>query len=549
VKKHRSRRKSSGCKDPGRLCLQSLRELPAPESPAKTRGPEPFRGAGAGRLSRREFCGAALIGLTPKTDPPISGSFVGEAHLSGHKLRDRRPFASPRRTVKIPLVIVGGGIAGLSAAWRLEKRGFREFVLLEMEDHPGGNSRWGENEISAYPWGAHYVPVPGKHAVLVRELFEDLGVWKDGKWEERYLCFSPQERLFLYGRWQEGIEPAIGIETRDREQFRRFAGRVEEFRGTGQFTIPMESGARPSDLDRLSFDEWLRGEGFDSPYLKWYLNYATRDDYGAPTSAVSAWAGLHYFASREPEEKGPLTWPEGNGWIVKKLLARLGPFVRTRSVVYRIARQRRRLRVLTEGVEYLADAVIFAAPSFLAPYVVEDFPAVRSFEYSPWLTANLTIERFPRERDSEPAWDNVIYNSPALGYVVATHQTLRTHVERTVWTYYWALAQGPPAQNRTLLLEKDWGYWKEAILRDLARAHPDIRSCVSRIDILRLGHAMARPTVGFLSSVGRRFLAAHSSHNLFFANSDLSGFSIFEEAQYRGVRAAERALRALGGER
>jgi hypothetical protein len=34
---------------------------------------------------------------------------------------------------------------------------------------------------------------------------------------------------------------------------------------------------------------------------------------------------------------------------------------------------------------------------------------------------------------------------------------------------------------------------------------------------------------------------------LLFANSDLSGFSIFEEAQYRGVRAAERVLEKLGG--
>lgn len=43
---------------------------------------------------------------------------------------------------------------------------------------------------------------------------------------------------------------------------------------------------------------------------------------------------------------------------------------------------------------------------------------------------------------------------------------------------------------------KDWNYWKEAILHDLERIHPDIRKCVSRIDIMRPGHAMARPKVG-----------------------------------------------------
>ena len=36
---------------------------------------------------------------------------------------------------------------------------------------------------------------------------------------------------------------------------------------------------------------------------------------------------------------------------------------------------------------------------------------------------------------------------PSLGYVVATHQSLRTHVPRTVWTYYWALAHGSPGRR------------------------------------------------------------------------------------------------------
>jgi hypothetical protein len=113
-----------------------------------------------------------------------------------------------------------------------------------------------------------------------------------------------------------------------------------------------------------------------------------------------------------------------------------------------------------------------------------------------------------------------------------------------VWTFYWSLADRPPAEARRLLLEKDWSYWREAILNDLSRAHPDIRDCVSRIDVMRMGHAMARPLPGFLASPGRRRFAAGSGP-IYFANSDLSGFSIFEEAQYRGVAAADRALHEL----
>jgi len=502
------------------------------------------------RLTRRRFVGAAVVGVLPKTDRSVAGRFIDNSHLRGHRLQDRGSFSSPAEKTKIPLVIIGGGIAGLSAAWRLDKRGFRDFLLLEMEDQPGGNSRWGENEVSAYPWAAHYVPAPNRGATLVRELFQELRVLQNGQWEERYLCFSPQERLFVHGRWQEGIEPALARTAGDEQQFQRFDRRMREFRQSGQFTIPMEAGARPSPLDQVSMGEWLRREGFLSPYLRWYVDYACRDDYGALAAEVSAWAGIHYYASREHEEAGPLTWPEGNGWIVKKLLGRLGRYVRPGSMAHRIVPDGRRLRVLTERAEYLAQAVIFAAPTFLAPHLMDGAPPVGRFQYSPWLTANLTLDRLPAERGSEPAWDNVIYDSPALGYVVATHQTLRTRVDRTVCTYYWALAAGAPADNRRLLLEKDWGYWKEAILNDLARAHPDIRQCVSRIDILRLGHAMVRPAVGFLFSEERRRLAeqpgAGPAGSVFFANSDLSGLSLFEEAQYRGVKAADAALRRLG---
>ena len=139
----------------------------------------------------------------------------------------------------------------------------------------------------------------------------------------------------------------------------------------------------------------------------------------------------------------------------------------------------------------------------------------------------------------ETAWDNVIYDSPALGYVNATHMSLASRTERNVWTYYWSFAEYTPPRARELLLAKDWGYWKDAILNDLGRAHRDIGQCVSRIDVMRMGHAMIRPTPGFL---------AHSPpivKQVYFANSDVSGISIFEEAQYHGVRAAESALRAI----
>lgn len=504
------------------------------------------RGRKLPSVSRRDLFACALIGLPAKAERRITGRIVDDSHLRGHRLRDRSPFGSPVEQLRIPVVIAGGGMAGLCAAWRLDKRGFRDFVLLEMEKEAGGNSRWGQNEVSAYPWAAHYLPVPNKNAALVREICREFGLLDEhGNFEERHLCHSPQERIFLHGRWQEGLEPEIGVTKAQRDQYRRFDERMQRFRESGQFTVPMDLGAQPSPLDRISFEQWLRAEGFDSPYLLWYADYGCRDDYGARARDTSAWAGVHYFAAREHEERGPLTWPEGNGWLTKKLLAKLQRYVRANAMVTAIRRDGRTLRVVAGRTEYLAQAVIWAAPSFLLKYVFAEAPDTSGLTYSPWITANLTLDRMPHESNSEQAWDNVIFDSPSLGYVVATHQNLNSRIDRTVWTYYWALTDQPPADVRRMLLEKDWAHWKERILRDLEQAHRDIRQCVSHIDVMRLGHAMVRPTPGWVFGETRRRLTSWGA-DVVLANSDLSGFSIFEEAQYRGVQAADRVMRRLG---
>ena len=140
----------------------------------------------------------------------------------------------------------------------------------------------------------------------------------------------------------------------------------------------------------------------------------------------------------------------------------------------------------------------------------------------------------------------MIFDSPGLGYVVATHQSLKTFIPETVWTYYWSLANATPREARTWLLQQDWPTLRDRVLTDLSKAHPDLADCVTRVDICRMGHAMIRPTPGFLASTARRDLRAASS-GLYFAHSDLSGLSLFEEAQFRGVTAADLALKRLSG--
>jgi glycine/D-amino acid oxidase-like deaminating enzyme len=501
--------------------------------------------AAAGAVVGAKLSGApALLRLSRKSGPRVTGGWVNESAAAGHRLRDRVRQPPPRRTVKVPVVIVGGGIAGLSAAWQLHRRGFRDFVLLELERETGGNARGGENAVSRFPWAAHYVPVPGPRATLVRELFRELGVLTDDGWDERTLCFAPQERLFLHGEWQGGLESELLGSRSGREEVRRFEELVAAQRATGEFTIPMALGARAgSPLDRLSFDAWLTSNGLRSPAMRWYAEYATRDDYGALARDTSAWAGVHYFASREILEQGPLTWPEGNAWIARRLAAKVAPHIVTGAPVHRVAADGTRWRVYAGDTEYQCEQVIFAAPTFLAPYVIEGTRAP-GFVYSPWLVANLTLDRWPEERGAPPAWDNVLRAGEGLGYVVATHQSLRAReTGPTVWTYYNALAGLEPAYARRTLLAARWDDWVERIMKELEPAHPNIRQCVAHVDIFRTGHAMVRPTVGFLGADARTD-PQWAPRGVHLAHSDLSGLSLFEEAQFRGVTAADAVLAA-----
>jgi len=500
----------------------------------------------------------ALHGLTRKAGRPIAGGFVEDDAPVGHALRDgtlkRRAGAREQRRASV--VIVGGGMGGLSAGWQLDALGVRDWLLLELADSAGGNSRAGENSTTRYPWGAHYVPVPSTEAVHVRRLLREVGVLAaDGTWDERTLCHSPQERLWQHGRWQEGLEPLDAAPRSERDEWARWDTQVAQWRASGAFRVPLAgapwsvsgaSAAATHALDGMTARAWLDAQRYVSPTLRWWIEYGTRDDYGASLDQVSAWAAAHYFAAREPVEQGPLTWPEGNAFLVRHLVQRAGDRVRINAPTYAIEPKGSRWLVRTPALDVECDVVIWAAPLFVLARVMRATTVPVRTEYSPWIVANLVLDKRPAEHGAPLAWDNVIYGSRSLGYVSASHQYLGRPGPDTVWTWYHAVVDRPAAAARTWLEQRPWGEWRDEILADLSRAHPDIADCVTRIDVKRWGHAMARPVPGLI--VRNRTLATwRPAPRVFLAHADLSGFSLFEEAQWHGVQAAASAARVLRG--
>ena len=143
-------------------------------------------------------------------------------------------------------------------------------------------------------------------------------------------------------------------------------------------------------------------------------------------------------------------------------------------------------------------------------------------------------------------WDNVIYDSKSLGYVSASHQAGNDYGP-AVLTWYYPLVDQAGAVSREQLLSLRWEDWAEMVVADLSVAHRDIDQRIERLDIMRWGHAMIQPRPGFIWGDARRH-AAKPFANVHFANTDLSGVALLEEAFYHGVRAAEEILAAQGRE-
>ena len=497
----------------------------------------------------------ALHGLTPKGQV-VRGGFADTDLAVGHALRDGRLGARSPASRRTRVAIVGGGVGGLSAGWHLDRLGLRDWLVLELAPEAGGNARAGENAVSRYPWGAHYLPVPAPEASHVRALLRELELLDaDGQFDERTLCHTPQERLFQHGRWHEGLEPLDAAPARERAQWTRWDAQVATWRASGAFRVPLADTVSALDartralvqaLDGTTAAAWLDANGYTAPTLRWWIEYGTRDDYGASLAQASAWAMAHYFAGRPVHEDGPLTWPEGNAFLTRHLAARAGDRLVTSAPTLAVERVGTRWRVHTPRAVVDCDAVIWAAPLFILPRVLPGATLPVVTEYAPWVVANVTLARRPRERGAPPAWDNVLYDSPSLGYVSATHQSLEHPRDETVWTWYHALVDRPARDARRQLEADPWSAWRDFVLADLARAHPDIHACVTHIDIWRWGHAMARPVPGVLARRARLEMW-RPADRVFLAHADVSGFSIFEEAQWQGVRAATQAARTLGG--
>jgi hypothetical protein len=83
---------------------------------------------------------------------------------------------------------------------------------------------------------------------------------------------------------------------------------------------------------------------------------------------------------------------------------------------------------------------------------------------------------------------------------------------------------------------------KSLVLDDLKKAHPLIEDFIIEMQFHKIGHAMVTPVPNQIFGEKTQEAKLPIDGKIFFAHTDLSGISIFEEAFYQGWRTAEKMI-------
>ena len=471
----------------------------------------------------------------------VECSFEGDDPRQGHRVRDspRMKAGSPRENFDV--VVVGGGISGLTAAYKLRDR---RILVLEKDGVPGGAARCKEWSGIKYTLGAtnirrgYDVEIDGRRYDFLTSYFDKLGV----KWDR---IPEPTDNFFVNGKLvHDMLGEGVGelpysqsIKDEFRAAWKHLRSLVEN---KDCPIIPIESNSkRALELDRYSLADIL---GKFGPEVKRVADLLSRSIFGESSGQVSAFAALCYLRGEFQDQYGA---PGGTAQLSERLLSLLADVVKRRCIVAGIEMDNSSAYVtyLDEDfnpVTVSCKAVIYAASKHVAARIFRDLPTdktqtMRRMRFDAYFVANVLCNDLVY-RDSFAAYvDDAIFTDIVVNdWIIGNRgeggrQVLSLFCPRGV-------------EGRTELLSKPCNFWAQQILTDLGKYGLSTDK-VKGIEICRYGHHFAIPYPGFIT--GPREIVSKPYGRYFFAKDDTQGVPCLESAIWSGMKAAEEVRQVI----
>lgn len=463
---------------------------------------------------------------------------------TGHLIFKSSTFPK-EEVISTETLIVGGGVAGLSAANQLREK---DFFLCELSGDLGGTSSSVTNGGVTFAQGAHYdLSYPSNYGKDGLELLQSLDIieyqsWKDA-WafrDKQFIVPNPRKsQCFEAGKMRSDVLPEGELRAQFQELLKPYYGRM-----------PMPTtliGEELKALNEITFHAFLEENLALTSSFKRGLDYHMLDDWGGTTEQVSALAGIHYFTCRpyETQVVDLFSPPDGNGYFIKKMANNLPDERLLTSHLVKAIRSEEGgfvtevIDIKTKAIKTFKSAnVIYAGQKHALKYIMpEQYQFFENNVYAPWLVLNFVLKN---DLEIKGFWQNemLVDDETFMGFVDSDMQETGDNEHRVLTAYYCL----PPASrndlknveaNREVIADKTIGYLNQYF-------DQDISSLIQEAHIKVMGHAMPIPNVGYLFD-DKNQNRLHK--NMTFAGVDNARLPLFFEAMDSGIQAAK----LLGG--